>query len=242
MPKTVKPYEGPDSKKTQVTQMFDNISGEYDSLNRVISFGIDLRWRKKVVSYFKDIESGMLLDVATGTGDLAIALAKTPVDKVVGLDLSAGMLNIGQLKIKQHQLGHKIDMVLGDGEKIPFDNNTFEGATIAFGVRNFENLDAGLQEVLRVLKSGAKLVILETSVPTNPVLRFGYFMHTRVLLPLIGKCFSKDKKAYGYLSESAAHFPFGERFCNILIKNGFIEVDHHPQTGGAATIYEAKKA
>jgi demethylmenaquinone methyltransferase/2-methoxy-6-polyprenyl-1,4-benzoquinol methylase len=242
MPKKITPYKNSSmSKKQQVAKMFDTISNEYDGLNRVISFGIDIKWRKKVVEIVKLQNPDSILDIATGTGDLAINLTKTNAKKIIGLDISEGMLNVGREKINLKQLNHTIDMVVGDSENLPFENDSFDAITVAFGVRNFETLEKGLSEILRVLKPGGIFVILETSVPTKFPFRQGYFMHTKIFLPLIGKLFSKDKQAYGYLSTSAAKFPYGETFNNILKKTGFIQVKDLPQTFGVATIYTASK-
>ena len=242
MPKKITPYKNSSmSKKQQVAKMFDTISNEYDGLNRVISFGIDIKWRKKVVEIVKLQNPDSILDIATGTGDLAINLTKTNAKKIIGLDISEGMLNVGREKINLKQLNHTIDMVVGDSENLPFENDSFDAITVAFGVRNFETLEKGLSEILRVLKPGGIFVILETSVPTKFPFRQGYFMHTKIFLPLIGKLFSKDKQAYGYLSTSAAKFPYGESFNNILKKTGFIQVKDLPQTFGVATIYTASK-
>ena len=240
--KKVTPYkDSSKGKKEQVTEMFDTISGEYDGLNRVISFGIDQKWRKRVVNIVAAKRPETILDIATGTGDLAIAMVKTGAQRIVGLDISSGMLDVGRRKIAEKHLDSVIDMTLGDSEQLPFEDDTFDAITVAFGVRNFENLEKGLAEILRVLKPNGVFVVLETSVPTNPIYRFGYRIHTRFVLPLIGKLFSKDNNAYGYLSESAAAFPYGERFNNILQKIGFIATEHRPQTFGVATIYIASK-
>jgi demethylmenaquinone methyltransferase/2-methoxy-6-polyprenyl-1,4-benzoquinol methylase len=243
MSEKVKPYKHSDlSKKEQVTQMFDTISKEYDGLNRVISFGIDVKWRKKVVAIVSAQQPKTILDIATGTGDLAINLAKTNAAKIVGFDISPGMLEIGKKKIAQKQLEHKIEMVLGDSESMPFDDNAFDAITVAFGVRNFENLEQGLSEILRVLKPNGTFVILETSVPTKTPYKQGYTFYTKHILPLIGKLFSKDKVAYSYLCESASVFPYGEALNNILRKIGFINAEALPQTFGVATIYTASKS
>ncbi|MFL2625800.1 MAG: bifunctional demethylmenaquinone methyltransferase/2-methoxy-6-polyprenyl-1,4-benzoquinol methylase UbiE [Flavobacteriaceae bacterium] len=242
MPKKITPYKNSSmSKKKQVAQMFDTISNEYDGLNRVISFGIDLKWRNKVVEIVGLQKPDSILDIATGTGDLAINLTKTNAKKIIGLDISEGMLNVGRKKIDKKQLNHTIDMVVGDSENLPFDNDSFDAITVAFGVRNFETLEKGLTEILRVLKPGGIFVVLETSVPTKFPFRQGYFVHTKLFLPLIGKLFSKDKQAYGYLSASAEKFPYGTAFNNILEKTGFIQVKDLPQTFGVATIYTASK-
>ncbi len=242
MSKQVTPYKDSSlGKKEQVTQMFDTISGNYDELNRVISFGIDVKWRKKVLKIVSDKNPQNVLDIATGTGDLAILMAKTSAKKIIGLDLSAGMLEVGKKKISAKNLSNTIEMVLGDSEQIPYQDNYFDAITVSFGVRNFENLEKGLSEILRVLKPNGVFVILETSVPTKFPYKQGYAFYTKYILPTIGKLFSKDNVAYGYLSESASVFPFGEQLNNILRKIGFIDVEALPQTFGVATIYKASK-
>lgn len=238
----IKPYKNSTlGKKEQVAKMFDTISGDYDGLNRVISFGIDVKWRKKVVKIVKDNKPESILDIATGTGDLAINLAETHASKIVGLDISSGMLEIGKEKIKKKNLEHKIEMVLGDSENMPFADNTFDAITVAFGVRNFETLENGLKEILRVLKPSGVFVILETSVPSKTPYKQGYNFYTKNILPVIGRIFSKDRSAYKYLCESASVFPYGEALNNILRKIGFINVEDFPQTFGVATIYTASK-
>ena len=228
-------------KKEQVAQMFDNISSNYDGLNRVISFGIDMKWRKKVIEIVGKDNPKQLLDIATGTGDLAIMMASLQPEKIIGLDISEGMLEVGKQKIAKAQLSDTIEMMVGDSENMPFDDNTFDAITVSFGVRNFANLNKGLTEINRVLKRGGKLVILETSVPTKFPFKQGYKFHSAVILPLIGKLFSQDKVAYSYLSESANSFPFGQQFNNILLNNGFTTAVDNPVTFGAATIYVATK-
>jgi|SRR6218665_339409 len=242
MSKNVTPYKTSAlSKKEQVAQMFDTISGNYDGLNRVISFGIDVKWRKKVLALVSEKKPKAILDIATGTGDLAILMATTDAEKIIGLDISEGMLTVGRKKIREKNLSARIDMVLGDSENLPFEDHTFDAITVAFGVRNFENLEKGLSEILRVLKPNGIFVILETSNPTKFPYKQGYTFYTKYILPLIGKLFSKDNDAYGYLSESASVFPFGEALNNILRKVGFINVAAMPQTFGVATIYSASK-
>ncbi|MFD0976421.1 bifunctional demethylmenaquinone methyltransferase/2-methoxy-6-polyprenyl-1,4-benzoquinol methylase UbiE [Salinimicrobium gaetbulicola] len=242
MSKKITPYKDSElNKKKQVEQMFDNISTNYDGLNRVISFGIDVKWRKKVVKLVADTQPDSVLDIATGTGDLAINMTKTGATRIVGLDLSEGMLSVGRKKISEKGLSDKIEMIQGDSEALPFEDDTFDAITVAFGVRNFEDLEKGLAEIHRVLKPGGIFVILETSVPTKFPYKQGYHFYSKNLLPIIGKLFSKDKVAYSYLSESAAAFPYGERLNNILRKIGFNNVEDKPQTMGVATIYTASK-
>jgi demethylmenaquinone methyltransferase/2-methoxy-6-polyprenyl-1,4-benzoquinol methylase len=242
MDKKISPYKNSKlNKKEQVEQMFDKISGNYDGLNRVISFGIDVSWRKKVIDLVTATNPKYVLDIATGTGDLAISLAKTGAGEVVGLDISEGMLEVGRNKINAENLSEKIKMIQADSEALPFDDNTFDAITVAFGVRNFEHLEKGLSEIYRVLKPNGIFVVLETSVPTNFIYKQGYKFYSGAILPVIGKLFSKDKVAYSYLSESAASFPYGNQFNNILRKIGFINVEDKPQTFGVATIYTGSK-
>lgn len=242
MSKNITPYKDSElGKKEQVAQMFDTISGNYDGLNRVISFGIDIKWRKKVLQLVSDKNPKTVLDIATGTGDLAILMTETSAERIVGLDISAGMLDVGRKKIEAKKLSNKIEMILADSENMPFENDTFDAITVAFGVRNFETLEKGLAEILRVLKPNGIFVILETSVPEKTPYKQGYTFYSKNILPLIGKLFSKDDLAYQYLSESASVFPYGEVLNNILRKIGFIDVVSMPQTFGVATIYSATK-
>ncbi len=242
MAEKVRPYrDSQEGKKKQVTRMFDNISGDYDRLNRVISFGTDIRWRKRVVAILSAQKPDRILDIATGTGDLAIALKKTGAKQIVGLDISPGMMGIGKQKVKALELDTSIDMVIGDSEALQFEDATFDAVTVAFGVRNFEHLQKGLKEIYRVLRPGGTFVVLETSVPTQFPFKQGYRLYTRYLLPAIGRTFSKDRSAYRYLSESAAAFPYGEAFNNILREIGFIGIECRPQTFGVASIYIATK-
>ncbi|MFT7498617.1 MAG: demethylmenaquinone methyltransferase/2-methoxy-6-polyprenyl-1,4-benzoquinol methylase [Porticoccaceae bacterium] len=243
MSENITPYKDSElGKKEQVAKMFDTISENYDGLNRMISFGIDVKWRKKVVALVANSNPKSVLDIATGTGDLAINIAKkTSCNRIVGLDISEGMLNVGKEKIIKENLSEKIEMILGDSENIPFEDNSFDAITVAFGVRNFETLEKGLSEIYRVLKPKGTFVVLETSVPAKIPFKQFYKFHGSVILPLLGKLFSKDGSAYSYLSESASKFPHGETFNNILRKIGFIDVENKPQTFGVATIYTATK-
>ncbi|MDU8885236.1 bifunctional demethylmenaquinone methyltransferase/2-methoxy-6-polyprenyl-1,4-benzoquinol methylase UbiE [Yeosuana sp. MJ-SS3] len=238
----VTPYKNSGlGKKEQVTKMFDTISKDYDGLNRVISFGFDVNWRKKVVKIVKDKKPDSILDIATGTGDLAIQFSETSASKIVGLDISKGMLEIGKVKVEKKGLQDRVELVLGDSENMIFQDNSFDVVTVAFGVRNFENLEKGLKEIYRVLKPKGTFVILETSVPAKTPYKQGYMAYTKYILPLIGKVFSKDRNAYKYLSESASVFPYGDALNNILQEIGFNSVEDFPQTFGVATIYRATK-
>jgi len=241
--KKVTPYKDSSlNKKEQVEHMFDTISENYDGLNRVISLGIDVKWRKKVVKMVANKNPQSILDIATGTGDLAIQYAMaTKASEIVGLDISSGMLSMAKKKVAHTPLNEKISFVQGDSEALPFDDGRFDVISVSFGIRNFETLTHGLAEILRVLKKGGMFVILETSVPTKFPFKQGYHVYSKNVLPLVGKIFSKDKVAYKYLSESASVFPHGEALNNILKKIGFIEVENKPQTFGVATIYTATK-
>ena len=241
--RVVTPYDNSQQgKKQQVTEMFDNISGTYDGLNRVISWGSDVKWRKKVVAKVAEVHPSQVLDVATGTGDLAIALTAIEGVKVTGLDISEGMLAVGREKVAKRGLTDRIEMQQGDSEHLPFADATFDAVSVGFGVRNFEDLNQGLSEIRRVLKPKGRLVVLETSVPERFPFRQGYLFYTHYMMPLIGKLFSKDKAAYSYLSKSAIHFPYGKKFKAILDEIGYRDTAYYPQTlGGVATIYVANK-
>lgn len=240
--KQVVPYQNKkSSKKTQVRQMFNEISPQYDLMNRIISGGIDVKWRKNVVAILVAQKPQKILDVATGTGDLAVALLKTQATEIIGIDISFGMLDLGKKKVKKNHCGNTIKMEIGDSENIDYADNYFDAVTVAFGVRNFENLDKGLSEILRVLRPGGDLVVLETAIPQNYFIKKFYRFYTQFIMPVIGWVFSKDKSAYQYLSDSAADFPFGKAFNNILAKNGFIAIEDITQTLGVASIYRAQK-
>ncbi len=242
MSEIVKPYKNSDkTKKEQVAEMFDTISGNYDGLNRVISFGIDISWRQKVLKLVAEQKPNSVLDIATGTGDLAILMAQTSAKKIVGIDISKGMIDVGHKKIKEQNLTKKITFQIADSENLPFQDNSFDAITVAFGIRNFENLEKGLSEIYRVLSPNGIFVVLETSNPIKFPFKQGYFLYSKYILPAIGRLFSKDKVAYQYLSESASKFPFGKAMHNIFAKIGFINIQILPQTFGVATIYHARK-
>lgn len=241
MSEQVTPYKDSRSKKEQVAEMFDKVSSNYDFLNRLLTFGIDQKWRKLVVKTVARRKPETILDIATGTGDFAIMLAKLKPKKIIGLDLSQGMLDIGVRKIAKKNLSNLIDMVQGDSENLPFDDNSFDAITVGFGVRNFENLDNGLLEIKRVLKPNGIFIVLETSQPDGFIMKPLFKFYSKYIIPTVGKLFSKDKSAYDYLPESAANFPYGKKFNNILQKNGFNTIANKPLTFGIASMYTATK-
>ncbi len=241
MTKEVKPYNETGSKKQQVAEMFDNISERYDLLNHLLSLSIDKGWRKKVVKMASEGEPKLILDVATGTADLAIALSKTPAEKITGIDISAGMLSVGREKVAKKNMSSLITLEQADSEDLPFGDNTFDAITVAFGVRNFENLEKGLAEMLRVLKPGGRLLVLEFSQPQSFPFKQIYNFYFKYILPTIGKIVSKDSRAYTYLPESVKAFPFGDAFSAIMKKVGYENGRRIPVTFGIATIYEGKK-
>ncbi|WP_421764564.1 bifunctional demethylmenaquinone methyltransferase/2-methoxy-6-polyprenyl-1,4-benzoquinol methylase UbiE [Ekhidna sp.] len=239
---TVLPYKDKsDAKKKQVAEMFDSISGKYDFLNHFLSLGIDIRWRKKAIKMLSDLKPKKILDIATGTGDFAIESLRLDPEKVIGVDISEGMLNVGRKKMKKRGYSDIIDMQSGDSENIHFEDNTFDAVIVAFGVRNFENLEKGLSEMNRVLRPGGRAVILEFSKPTIFPFKQLYNFYFRWILPKIGKVVSKDNAAYTYLPESVNEFPFGDDFLEILKKTGYKNTKCKPLTLGISSIYVGEK-
>ena len=236
----VTPYNTDQSKKTQVEDMFDNIAPKYDLLNHVLSMKIDVLWRNNLVKWMRKDHPKLVLDVATGTGDLAIAVQKGLEAEVVGLDLSQQMLNVGIDKIKKINLSEKITMVKGDAENLPFEDNKFDAVSVAFGVRNFENLEKGLAELRRVVKENSSVYILEFSKVEGFLAPF-YMFYFKNILPQIGKLVSKDNRAYTYLPDSVNAFPFGEKMKQILLDTGYSKVEYKKLSLGIATIYKATK-
>lgn len=239
---TVVPYKQDSSpKKNQVARMFDNISGNYDFLNHFLSLGIDILWRKKAINMLKALQPRQILDVATGTGDFAIeALALNPV-KVIGVDISEGMLEVGRVKIKERKLDHRIELCYGDSENLPFEENMFDAIIVAFGVRNFENLEKGLSEMLRVVRPGGKVVVLEFSKPRKFPFKQLYNFYFKYVLPKIGRWISRDSSAYTYLPESVQAFPDGEAFINMLNRLGYKKTTCKPLTFGISSLYIGTK-
>ena len=243
MPKIeVKPYNQDDkSKKQEVAEMFDNISARYDFLNHFLSLGIDKIWRRKAIKQLRSIPVKKIIDIATGTGDFAIAALRLNPEEVIGLDISAGMLAVGEQKMIKNKVDSIIKMQLGDSENIPYDSNYFDALTVGFGVRNFENLELGLTEMLRVLKPGGKAVILEFSKPKRFPIKQIFGFYSRYFIPFFGKRISKDAQAYSYLPESVAAFPEGKDFEDILHKIGYKNIESTLVSGGIATIYAGIK-
>ncbi|MEM9831804.1 MAG: bifunctional demethylmenaquinone methyltransferase/2-methoxy-6-polyprenyl-1,4-benzoquinol methylase UbiE [Bacteroidota bacterium] len=238
----VVPYkEQASSKKEQVAEMFNNISRRYDLLNHLLSLGIDIYWRKQAIKLLKPHQPKQILDIATGTADFAIeALALNP-DKVIGVDISEGMLAMGHKKLKRRQLDDRIELQLGDSEGLRFNDNVFDAAIVAFGVRNFETLHDGLKDIFRVLKPGGRLVVLEFSKPTRFPMKQLYNFYFKNILPLIGKVISKDQSAYTYLPESVQAFPDGQAFLQALQRAGYTETRCKALTFGISSIYTGKK-
>ena len=234
----VKPYNSGDaSKKEEVAEMFDNISKRYDFLNHFLSLGIDKLWRRKAVRQLKDLRPKRILDLATGTGDFAIAALKLNPDEVVGVDISQGMLDMGIQKMKKLWHDKIVKMQLADSEKLPFEDASFDALTVGFGVRNYENLEKGLSDMLRILRPGGKAVILEFSKPKKFPIKQVFGFYSKRVIPFLGKLISKDKRAYAYLPESVEAFPEGTDFETIMTKLGYKEVNSILFSWGIATIY-----
>ena len=240
--KVVVPYKDRDEgKKEQVATMFDNISPKYDLLNRVLSFGIDTYWRKRAIALLKPEKPRRILDIATGTADFAIEALRLNPDKVVGVDISAGMLAYGREKLAKKNLGHKIELQLADSEKLPFADNSFDAVIVSFGVRNFENLERGLTDMNRVLRTGGTCVVLEFSKPRRFPMKQLYDFYSYRILPTIGRLVSRDDSAYRYLPESVRAFPDGTDFTGVMERAGFGATRAVPLTFGICSIYTGKK-
>ena len=236
---SVVPYKNTDqSKKEQVATMFNDIAGKYDFLNRFLSAGTDIGWRKKALKQLDSIDAKKLLDVATGTADVAIMAAKQlKLTKIIGIDISDGMLDVGRQKIVKANLQNTIELLNGDSEAINFPDNTFDAVTVAFGVRNFEDLEKGLSEIKRVLKPTGKLVVLEFSKPILPGVKTMYNLYMKIITPTVGKMISKNKVAYAYLDESIQKFPEGKNFITILNNIGYTNTYSKKLSLGICSIY-----
>ena len=229
-----------DNEKQHIGQLFDRIAGTYDGLNHLLSLNIDKRWRRRAIRMLKPAEQ--VLDVAIGTADLTIEILRQgKAQHVTGIDLSHGMMAIGEQKVAKRGYAPQVQFDYGSAQQMPYANASFDTVTCAYGVRNFANMDEGLSEMYRVLRTGGELMVLEFSYPTNPVIRWGYDLYFTHLLPFIGNLFSRDKGAYSYLNRSVKNFPYGEAFCRHLRKAGFTQIKATPLTFGMSTIYTAVK-
>jgi demethylmenaquinone methyltransferase / 2-methoxy-6-polyprenyl-1,4-benzoquinol methylase len=239
---SVKPYQNEGSKKEQVAQMFDNVAGTYDALNRFLSLGIDVYWRKKAINLLRAIAPQRILDVATGTADVALETQKQlQPNKIIGIDISAQMLEVGRQKIEKKGVQNIIELQLGDSENIQFEDDSFDAVTLSFGVRNFENVEQGLKEIYRVLKPNGQLVVLEFSRPRAFPLKQLFNFYFKNILPFIGKMTSKDARAYTYLYESVQAFPDREDFCQLMNRAGFEKAQYQAWTAGIVCCYIGKK-
>lgn len=240
--KIVKPYNKEESsKKDEVAEMFNNISHRYDFLNHFLSLGIDKLWRKKAVRQLREVNPKRILDIATGTGDFALALLRLKPEEIRGVDISKGMLDVGKEKMKRKKVDNVIHLQLGDSEAMEFEDGYFDALTVGFGVRNYQDLEKGLTEMLRVLRPGGKAVILEFSKPKKFPIKQLFGFYSKRIIPFFGKRISKDERAYSYLPESVEAFPEGQAFLDILSKIGYKEVSAIPVSGGIATIYTGIK-
>ena len=229
-----------DNEKQHIGQLFDRIAGTYDGLNHVLSLNIDKRWRRRAIRMLKPAEQ--VLDVAIGTADLTIEILRQgKAQHVTGIDLSHGMMAIGEQKVAKRGYAPQVQFDYGSAQQMPYADASFDTVTCAYGVRNFANMDEGLSEMYRVLRTGGELMVLEFSYPTNPVIRLGYDLYFTHILPFIGNLFSRDKGAYSYLNRSVKNFPYGEAFCQHLRKAGFTQIKATPLTFGISTIYTAVK-
>lgn len=239
---TVTPYQNAESsKKEQVTQMFDSIAPSYDLLNHMLSFGIDILWRRKSIRLLKAYQPKVVVDIATGTGDFAIEALRLNPDQVIGIDISPEMLEVGRKKMVRKKIDDKIEMRLGDSEDLKLDTDSVDAITVGFGVRNFEDLKKGLSEIRRVLRPGGAVAILEPSFPTSFPLKQLFSLHFKVITPLIGKLISGDDTAYTYLPQSVKAFPNGEDFVSICREVGFSKAEYKPLTLGICSLYILEK-
>lgn len=241
MSRNVTPYDKEATKKEQVAEMFDNIAGNYDFLNHFLSLGIDILWRKKAIRLLKPVKPKTVLDVATGTGDFAIQALDLKPKKVTGVDISNKMLDVGRVKMKKKKVSEVVEMKYGDSENLPFEDESYDAITVAFGVRNFENLEKGLAEMHRVLTKKGKTVIIEFSKPQHFPIKQLYNFYFKSILPNLGKWVSKDQRAYTYLPESVEAFPYGQKFLDVMESVGYTNTKCIPLTFGIASIYTGEK-
>lgn len=238
----IKPYSQDGKKSEQVEQMFDNIAHTYDKLNHALSLGIDRNWRKKAIDCLRPYAPKNMMDVATGTGDFAIlACRELQPEKLIGTDISEGMMDVGRKKVISAGLADKITFAREDCTSLSFKEESFDAITVAFGIRNFEDLDKGLSEMWRVLKPGGHLVILELTTPDRFPMKQLFTIYSKIVIPMLGKLLSKDKSAYHYLPNTIKVFPQGEIMKGILTKAGFKKVDFSRLTFGICTLYTATK-
>lgn len=238
----ITPYGTADNKTSQVEQMFDSIAPAYDFMNRAMTLGIDRLWRRRTVKEIARLNPAQILDVATGTADLAMALAQSiPQACVTGVDLSEGMIAIGRNKVAKANLSSRVSLHAADCLCLPFDAHSFNAVTAAFGVRNFADIPAGLREMHRVLAPGGVLAILELSTPVNPLIKPFFTLYTQGIIPRLGRMVSRDRRAYSYLLESIAAVPQREAMTELLMQAGFERATFHPLTFGVATLYLARK-
>lgn len=238
----IKPFASDKAKKQQVEEMFDSIAGKYDFLNRFFSAGIDMSWRKKTIGLLKKDNPKTILDIATGTADMAIlACQLLNPEKVTGIDLSAEMLELGRKKVEKESFSSKIELLKGDAEAINFPENSFDAVTVAFGVRNFENLEKGLKEIYRVLKPGSILLILEFSKPRTGFKQL-YNLYMGIVAPEVARWFRQNKQAYQYLNRSSNTFPDRREFTDVLSRIGFTDAEYNPLSFGICCIYSGRKS
>ena len=232
----ITPYHSTEEKKEQVAQMFNNIAVRYDFLNSFLSLGIHKGWRKKCVKALSDLHPNQLLDVATGTADFAIACAQLQPKKIIGIDISEGMMAVGRKKLESMGLNSLITLESGNAETVTYADNSFDAIVVGFGVRNFQDLEKGLKNLCRILKPGGRIIILEFSYPKNPIIKFGYTIYFSYITPFIGRLFSSDKRAYSYLTESVKAFPHNEAFVNVMKNCGYVNTSYQGLTFGVAAM------
>ena len=238
----IKPYDEQRAKTVQVREMFDSIAPAYDWMNRAMTFGVDKLWRRRAVNIVRKDNPGQIIDIATGTGDLAIAMSRRiPSSDIIGIDLSEGMVAIGQRKIDEAGLASRVKLTTGDCLAMPFEDASADAITVAYGVRNFEHLDKGYAEMLRVLRPGGLLCVVELSTPVNPLVKPFYKFYTRAIIPTVGRIVSKDNRAYSYLPESIAAVPQGDDMLRLIRNAGFSDAAFKRLTFGVCTIYTARR-